>query len=153
MSVTVMAMRCRPEDVFDVLADGWMFPTWVVGASRMRAVEAGWPEAGGRLHHSFGIWPALIDDVTVMREWDPPRRAVMTPAGWPLGEAVVIIEARERAGQGDGGCVVRLTEWAERGPGALVPAPLADAVLRVRNRETLRRLAFMAEGRGGTRAD
>ena len=31
-------LSCSPEDVFDVLADGWLFPTWVVGASRMRNV-------------------------------------------------------------------------------------------------------------------
>lgn len=153
MSLNVMAMNCRPEDVFDVLADGWMFPTWVVGASRMRAVEAGWPEVGGRLHHSFGMWPLVIDDTTTMLEWDPPRRAVMKPAGWPLGEAIVIFEVRERSAARGGGCVVRMTEWAEAGPGTLVPDLVADPVLRVRNHETMRRLAFMAEGRGGTHAD
>ena len=46
MSTNVRSMNCSPEDVFAVLADGWLFPTWVVGASRMRDVDAAWPEVG-----------------------------------------------------------------------------------------------------------
>jgi len=143
MSVNVRAMNCRPEDVFAVLADAWVFPTWVVGASRMRDVDEGWPAVGTQLHHSFGVWPALIDDETTVLEWDPPRRMVMRPAGWPLGEAVVTIEAKPR---GDG-CVVRITEAAVRGPSTWVPTVVLDVLLHVRNVETLRRLAFIAEGR------
>ena len=36
------------EAVWAVLADGWQYATWVVGASRVRAVDAGWPRAGTR---------------------------------------------------------------------------------------------------------
>lgn len=143
MSSNVRVMTCTPEHVFEVLADGWVFPTWVVGASRMRDVDAEWPAVGSRLHHSFGIWPAVIDDETTVLEWDPPRRMVMRPAGWPLGEAVVTIEAKPR---GDG-CVVRMLEKAIRGPGSWVPTPALDVLLHARNAETLRRLAFIAEGR------
>jgi len=142
MSVTVRTMNCDPEDVFAVLADGWVFPTWVVGASRMRDVDESWPSEGSELHHSFGVWPAVIDDRTTVHEWEPPRRMVMRPAGWPLGEALVTIEVKAR---GDG-CVVRMTEDAVRGPSTLVPKPILDALLRVRNVETLRRLAYIAEG-------
>lgn len=143
MSVNVRTMNCRPDDVFAVLADAWVFPTWVVGASRMRDVDDAWPAVGSKLHHSFGVWPALIDDETTVLEWDPPRRMVMQPAGWPLGEARVMIEAKPRGV----GCVVRLTETAERGPGSLIPGSLLDIPLHARNVETLRRLAFIAEGR------
>ena len=145
MSVNVRQMNCSPDDVFAVLADGWLFPTWVVGASRMRDVDEAWPAKGSKLHHSFGVWPLLIDDETTVLEWDPPRRMVIQPAGWPIGEARVTVEARPRGE----GCVVRITEEAVRGPGALVPAPIMDAALHVRNVETLRRLAFIAEGRRG----
>ena len=72
MSSNVRVLNCRPEDVFAVLADGWVFPTWVVGASRMRDVDEAWPAEGSHLHHSFGVWPAVIDDKTTVREWDPP---------------------------------------------------------------------------------
>ena len=55
-------LNCSPEEVFDVLNDGWSYPLWVVGASRIRDVDAGWPGPGSKLHHSFGVWPLLIDD-------------------------------------------------------------------------------------------
>jgi hypothetical protein len=143
MSTNVRAMRCSPEDVFAVLEDGWLFPGWVVGASRMRDVDAEWPHAGSRLYHSFGVWPALINDETVVTEYDSPRRLAMQPHGWPLGEALVTIDVKPTTT----GCLVRIRESAVRGPGALVPSRILDIPLYLRNVETLRRLAFMAEGR------
>jgi hypothetical protein len=137
-------MACSPQDVFDVLADGWLFPTWVVGSSRMRSVDDGWRRVGAKLHHSFGVWPVLLNDETVIREWDPPRRAVISPKGWPVGEALVTIEVKPR---GDG-CVVRIQEKAQKGPASVLPHVLLDLFLHPRNVETLRRLAFVAEGRG-----
>ena len=144
MSKNVREMNCSPEAVFDVLADGWVFPTWVVGASRMRAVDDTWPALGSKLHHSFGVWPAMINDETTVLEYDPPRRMVVQPAGWPVGEARVTLEVKPRAR----GCVVRITETAVKGPGSWIPSLLIDPALHIRNVETLRRLAFIAEGRG-----
>lgn len=143
MSVNVREMNCTPEAVFAVLGDGWVFPTWVVGASRMRDVDGAWPTQGSKLHHSFGVWPAVINDETTVLEWDPPRRFVIQAAGWPIGEARVTVEAKPRGA----GCVVRITEKAVKGPGALIPPALLDIGLHIRNVETLRRLAYIAEGR------
>jgi hypothetical protein len=129
MSTNVREMACSAEDVFAVLADGWLFPTWVVGASRMRDVEK--------------AWPAVIDDETTMHEWDPPRHALVVAKGWPIGEASVQIDVKPR---GDG-CVVRIIEKAVAGPGKYVPPALLDIALYIRNVETLRRLAYIAEGK------
>jgi hypothetical protein len=141
MSVNYRRMACSPEDVFAVIADGWVYPTWVVGASRMREVDDEWPLVGSRLYHSFGVWPTLINDETTMLEWDPPRHAVMRAEGWPLGEARVTIDVKPRRD----GCVVRIIEKAVAGPGSLIP--FLDVPLHFRNVETLHRLAFVAEGR------
>jgi len=143
MSVNVREFNCSPEAVFTVLADGWIFPTWVVGASRMRDVDDAWPAVGSKLQHSFGVWPAVINDETTVLEWDPPRLFVIQPKGWPIGEARVKIEVKPRGE----GCVVRITETAVKGPGAFVPDFLLDPPLYFRNIETLRRLAYIAEGK------
>lgn len=134
--------QATPEQVFGVLGDGWLYPGWVVGAARMRDVDRTWPSPQARLHHSFGIWPALIDDQTVLLEWDPPRRAVLEARGWPLGTARVEITV---TAQPDGSevCIV---EQPNRGPGALIPPAARNPLIALRNSETLRRLAFMAEG-------
>ena len=142
MSRNVRVLRCTPDDVFRVLADGWLYPCWVVGASRMREVEEAWPQAGSRLHHSFGAWPALIDDVTVVEVYEPPRRMVVRAKGWPIGEARVTIDVKPRGRAS----VVRIQEHAVAGPGRFIPAPLLDLGLHWRNTETLHRLAYLAEG-------
>ncbi len=142
MSRNARVMRCSPDDVFRVLANGWLYPSWVVGASRMREVDETWPAAGAQLHHSFGAWPALIDDRTVVEASIPPRHLVMTARGWPIGEARVTIDVKER----HDGCVVRIQEEAVAGPGRFVPAPIMDVFLHWRNTETLHRLAYLAEG-------
>ena len=134
---------CSPEAVFDVLKDGWLYPTWVVGASRMRGVDDHWPEVGSKLHHSFGSWPLLIDDTTSSLDYQPPKRFKVRARGWPGGEAEVLIEVAPTAT----GCTVTITEDAVAGPGTLVPRPIRTAVLDPRNKETLQRLAYIAEGR------
>ncbi|MCM3779741.1 SRPBCC family protein [Microbacterium hydrocarbonoxydans] len=148
MAKNVRTLDCRPEDVFDVLADGWLYPAWVVGASRMRDVDETWPQPGAELHHSVGVWPALLDDATVVEEWDPPRRMVMRAKGWPIGEARVTLRVRSY----DGGCMVRIDEEPVNGPATLLPGLVTTPMLRWRNSETLHRLAYLAEG-GAGRAD
>lgn len=145
MAVNYRLMACPPHEVFAVLADGWLYPAWVVGASRMRAVDAGWPAPGRALHHSVGVWPMLLDDTTSMLEWDPPRHALLTARGWPIGAAHVAIDVRARPE----GCIVRLTEDVVAGPARLLPRPLSDGAMHLRNTETLHRLAYLAEGREG----
>lgn len=143
MSTTTRRIAATPDQVWSVLADGWLYPLFVVGASRIRAVDASWPAAGSQLHHSVGVWPLLINDSTEVLEVDEDRRIRLLARGWPAGEAHVDITLRP-----DGPCtVVTIEEQATSGPGALVPKPIQDVQLHARNIETLRRLAFVAEGR------
>lgn len=148
MSRNTRLMACTPEDVFRVLGDGWLFPSWVVGASRMRDVSDQWPAPGSRLHHSFGAWPLLIDDTTEVIECDPPRRLVLRAKGWPIGEARVEIHVQRRGDES----LVRIQEEAIAGPGALLPQRVLDIPLQLRNKETLHRLAYLAEGMSGESA-
>ncbi len=136
-------MNASPEAVWEVLSDGWLYPLWVVGASRMRDVDPGWPQVGSKLHHSVGVWPGLIDDNTEVLACEPGRSIRLRAKGWPMGEAEVVLEL-ERA---TNGTRVKIFEKPVKGPGALVPPPLVDPMLKWRNTETLRRLAYVVEGR------
>jgi hypothetical protein len=147
MSRNVRVLHCTPEDVFEVLSDGWLYPVWVVGASRMREVDETWPMAGAELHHSFGVWPALIDDKTIVEQFVPGKMMVMRARGWPIGEARVTIDVKPRGDE----CVVRIQEEAIAGPGRFVPEALMDIGLHWRNNETLHRLAYLAEGTASRR--
>ncbi len=138
------AVAAPAQAVWDVVADGWQYATWVVGAARVRAVDATWPEVGSTLHHSVGPWPAMLSDTTSVEAVEPPHRIVLTARGWPAGEARVELEVTE---DGPQSCTVSIAEDASSGPGRLLPTPLRQAVILPRNRETLYRLALVAEGR------
>jgi len=143
MSTTTRSVSATPEQVWKVLSDGWLYPLFVVGASRMRDVDESWPAVGARLHHSVGTWPLLIDDTTEVVEIEEGKRLLLLARGWPAGQAHVDISLEP---DGDT-TVVTITEDATAGPGLLVPKPLRDAQLHWRNVETLRRLGFVVEGR------
>jgi len=133
-----------PAAVWSVLSDGWSYATWVVGTSRIRQVDPNWPEVGARVHHSFGLWPMLIEDFTRVEEVAPDRELVLTARGWPAGEARVHLSIRPDGAERS---VVTITEDAVSGPAKLLPARLRHLLITPRNRETLHRLAMLAAGR------
>jgi hypothetical protein len=137
-------VRADAQRVFAELADGWAYVGWVVGATHIRDVEAGWPATGTRIHHMVGCWPLAVADHTESLVSEPPHRLVLKARGWPLGEAVVEITARDRP---DGGCLVSIRETPAAGPGRWLDGPPLRWILGIRNRETLRRLADRVEHR------
>lgn len=146
MSTNTRTIRTTPERVWDVLQDGWTYPLWVVGASRVREVDDTFPAVGSKIHHSVGVWPALIDDSTSVMDMTPHQMIRLRARGWPLGEAEVLIELGAVGAHTE----VVIHEQAVAGPGVLVPEPLKGLTLKWRNSETLRRLAYIAENRPAT---
>ena len=139
-----------PEHVSDVLRDGWLYASWVVGASRIRGVDAEWPKVGSSIAHSVGLWPALISDTTTSVLEDLPRRLELQARAWPGGEAhvTIIIEATDVPDQS----LVSIVEFSSAGPARLLPDQLEQPIIRYRNTEALRRLAMLAEGRSAGQA-
>ncbi|AKT50763.1 SRPBCC family protein [Arsenicicoccus sp. oral taxon 190] len=130
------------DQVWAVIADGWSYPCWVVGASRMRAVSGDWPAPGARLHHSVGAWPALLDDDTEVVECEPGRRILLRAKARPFfGVAAVEITLEPQGG----GTLISMREDASQGPGRFVPQAARQAAIARRNSETLTRLALIAE--------
>jgi uncharacterized protein YndB with AHSA1/START domain len=143
MSITKRVMATTPDRVWAVLSDGWLYPLWVVGASRIREVEDGWPAVGTRIHHSVGAWPLLIDDYTEVLLCEADRVLELRARAWPTGEASVRIRLTPLGDETE----VTIEEDASSGPATLVPKPVRTPPLHWRNVETLRRLAYLAERR------
>jgi uncharacterized protein YndB with AHSA1/START domain len=129
------------QQVWDVIADGWTYSQWVVGNTRMRAVDLDWPTPGSTIRHSIGVWPLRIDDETVVEECVPLEKLVLLAKMGPLGAARVTLTLSDIPS----GCRVEMDEIAVRPPMSLAPAPLQALGLWPRNREALWRLAALAE--------
>jgi Polyketide cyclase / dehydrase and lipid transport len=136
-------MDGTPQQVWEVLADGWLYPLWVVGASRMREVDDEWPERGSLLQHSVGSWPLLINDTTTVTQCQPLSLLSLRARAWPGGEADVTLHLEP-----DGDRTrVTIEEDAVSGAGTLIPRLVRTPLLDWRNHETMRRLAYLVERR------
>jgi hypothetical protein len=142
--VVVRETRASRQAVWAVIADGWTYSQWVVGNSRMRAVDATWPEPGSTIHHSIGVWPAVISDSTVVESCIPERELVLVANARPFGKARITLRLHDLEG---GGCRIEMAEVPVSPPLTWLPRRLALAAVFPRNRETTWRLAAMAERR------
>lgn len=129
------------EDVWSVLADGWTYATWVVGASRIRAVDDTWPAPGSTIHHSVGTWPAVLSDVTRSVGIHAEREIRLEARALPFGKASITVRLHPIAT----GCRIEIIEHAITAPFALVPNRIQHLLAHPRNAEALRRLALLAE--------
>lgn len=135
-----------PAVVFAVLADGWTYPAWVVGNSRVRYVDREWPARGSRLHHSTGAWPFQVQDVTEVRSVEPGRMLELDARVWLLGAVIVRFHLEPLP---TGGTRIDMAEEAVSGWAGNVPVPVQALAWRPRNAETLSRLASLAVGKAG----
>ncbi len=133
-----------PDAVFAVLADGWLYSSWVVGSSHIRDVDTDWPAVGSRIHHSVGPWPLHIQDITVVTAVEPGHSLSLEARGWPFGAATVGLTL---VPHGDGKTQVRMTEHIVRGPAEKLPEAVQALMVKPRNTEALARLADLATGK------
>lgn len=129
------------DDVWAVIANGWTYGSWVVGAARIRAVDDNWPAAGAKFYHSVGLWPMLLDDSTSVIDSVPGKEIRLLARGNPIGRAEIHI----RLAPTSAGCRIGMTERATTAPMNKVPERAQAASSAARNQECLRRLAYLAE--------
>jgi uncharacterized protein YndB with AHSA1/START domain len=134
-------LKAPPERVFEVLTDTGMYADWVVGAHKIRDTDAAWPAVGSRFHHQVGAGPFKLNDHTEVVEIEPSRRLVLHARARPMGTAIVTMLLEER----DGGTQVTMTEAAGDLLSHIGINPLTDWLVHLRNTESLRRLARIAE--------
>ncbi|MFF3949442.1 SRPBCC family protein [Streptomyces sp. NPDC001902] len=141
-----MAVRHRlvggaPEDVWAVLADGTRYGDWVVGPSSSRRGEGDWPAVGSSIEYTVPLGPVKLTGETIVRICRPPRQLELEAfSGW-LGSARIAIDLRPWGKD----TLVIVDEHPLRGPGGLFHNAALDALLQVRHRSMLSRLADAVE--------
>jgi hypothetical protein len=131
------------QQVWNVIADGWTYSQWVVGNTRMRAVDPNWPAPGSTIHHTIGIWPVVLNDETVVEASIPNEELVLHAKGRPFGGARITLRLFDTPD----GCRIEMAEVPVGGPLNWIPRRLALAAAYPRNRECTARLAALAERR------
>lgn len=131
------------QQVWDVIANGWTYSQWVVGNTRMRAVDPDWPAPGSKIHHTIGIWPVVLNDETVVESCVPNEELVLRAKGRPFGGALITLRLHDT----DNGSRVEMAEVPVGGPLDWVPRRLALMLAYPRNRECTERLVALAERR------
>jgi uncharacterized protein YndB with AHSA1/START domain len=139
MSKNSLTIDAAPADVFAVLADARTYQHWVVGCDDIRAVEGDWPAVGSRFFHTVGVGPVKTKDNTKVLEVEADRRLVLEARARPAGVAKVIftLDPLEDGARTD----VTIEEFPVKGVAKVIDNPIQDGLIRVRNVETLRRLA------------
>lgn len=131
------------QQVWDVIADGWTYSQWVVGNTRMRAVDPNWPAPGSLIHHTIGIWPLVVNDETEVESCTPAEELVLTAKTRPFGKARIVL----RLADTPTGSRIEMAEVPVGGPLNWIPRRAALLAAYPRNRECLERLVVLAERR------
>ena len=141
MIVVSKRVPIPPEQVFAVLADGWTYASWVVGAAHIRRVDGHWPQAGSRIHHSIGPWPVQVKDVSSVVAVEDDKLLELEAHVWPIGSAKIRLTLTPDT---EGGTEIQMAEKLVGGPLRVLPERVQAALLAPRNTESLQRLADIA---------
>jgi uncharacterized protein YndB with AHSA1/START domain len=139
-------IEASPQQVWDVLSDGYSYAQWVVGTREIREVDGNWPDVGARLHYSIGAGPLTAHDVTVVRVSEAPRHLELEANASPVGSARISIDLTPWGDE----CLVVVDEHPLRGPGLLLQNPVSEMLFTLRNRLMLRRLRDLVTFRVGS---
>lgn len=141
-----MAVRHRlierpPRDVWAVLADGSRYGDWVVGTSESHPDRGGWPDVGATISYTVRVGPWSVSGLTVVRRSEAPRKLELEVDSGPLGTARVALDVRPWGEH----TLVIMDEHPLRGPGGFLHNGVLDALIQLRHRAMLARLAEAVE--------
>jgi hypothetical protein len=137
--------------VWDVLADGHRYAEWVVGTSESHPVRGQWPRTGAAIRYEVRLGPMRLNNETTVRYCEEGSRLELEANAGPLGTARIAIELRPWGEH----CLVIVDEHPLRGAGGRVHNVGFEALIQLRHRAMLARLARLCEAEarvpGGTR--
>ncbi|MFE9773244.1 SRPBCC family protein [Streptomyces sp. NPDC005931] len=141
MAVRHRLIRTSPRDVWAVLADGNRYADWVVGTSESEPVRGQWPRLGSAIRYQVPLGPWKVSNETVVRRCLEGEALELEAKAGPLGTARIAIEIRP---WGDD-CLVVVDEHPLRGAGGLMHNVAVEALIQLRHRTMLARLARLCE--------
>lgn len=141
MAVRHRLIKRSVADVWAVLADGSRYGDWVVGTARSEPREGRWPEVGSSITYTVKVGWRTLSGVTTVRRCEEPRILELeADSGW-LGAARIAVDVRPWGEY----TLVIVDEHPLSGPGGKLHNVAVDAVIQLRHRAMLARLADVVE--------
>ncbi|MCC0093536.1 SRPBCC family protein [Streptomyces flavotricini] len=148
MAVRNQLVHRPPHAVWAVLADPTLYGEWVVGPSESTPLDQLWPEVGSRLRYTVRLGPWSTEGVTTVRHREPGRELELEASFQTLGTARIFLQLRPWGEE----TLVVCDEHPLRGLGGTLHNPAVEALLQLRHRGMLARLARIVErGPAGAR--
>ena len=141
MAVRHRLISTSPRSVWTVLEDGTRYAEWVVGTSSSKPVHGHWPQLGSAIGYEVRLGPLCLTNETVVRRCVPGEALELEAKAGPLGTARIAIELRP---WGDH-CLVVVDEHPLRGAGGALHNVAVEALIQIRHRAMLARLARICE--------
>ncbi|MFD9080153.1 SRPBCC family protein [Streptomyces erythrochromogenes] len=141
MAVRNQLVHRSPQAVWAVLADPALYGEWVVGPSESTPLDQDWPDVGSRLRYTVRLGPWSTEGVTTVRHREPGRELELEASFKALGTARIFLQLRP---WGEDTLVV-CDEHPLRGLGGTLHNPAVEALLQLRHRGMLARLARIVE--------
>jgi hypothetical protein len=142
-------IQASPQAVWNVLADGNQYVEWVVGPSDVTPRSGQWPQVGATIGYEVRLGPVRLNNESVVRRCVAGSELEIEAKAGRLGTARIAIELRPWGEQ----CLVIVDEHPLRGPGGFVHNVGVEALIQVRHRAMLARLAKLCESGDGCRPD
>ncbi|WP_399921830.1 SRPBCC family protein [Streptomyces kanamyceticus] len=147
MAVRHQLVKSPPSKVWEVLEDGRRYADWVVGTHDSRPLDTTWPAVGSRIEYTVRLGPWQVGGHTVVRHLDKPDRLELEAYSGALGTGRIAIEVRPWGKH----TLVIVDEHPLQGPGGVLHNAAVDALIQLRHRSMLSRLAKLVEQGGHPR--
>lgn len=141
MAVRHRLIQADPSVVWAVLADGHRYAEWVVGTSRSEPVRGEWPHTGAAIRFQVPLGPLRLVNETVVRRCEEGVCLELEAHAGVLGTARIAIELRPWGEH----CLAIVDEHPLRGAGGRLHNVGFDALIQLRHRTMLARLARLCE--------
>ncbi|MFH8800727.1 SRPBCC family protein [Streptomyces sp. NPDC017936] len=147
MAVRHRLVKTDPGTVWTVLADGSRYADWVVGTASSEPVRGLWPQVGAAIEYEIRLGPVSLTNETVVRRCEEGAALELEARAGVLGTARIAIELRPWGEH----CLVIVDEHPLQGAGGTLHNVGVEALIQIRHRAMLARLARVCEAEGAAR--
>ncbi|MET9592778.1 SRPBCC family protein [Streptomyces sp. NPDC006516] len=141
MAIRHQLIHHPPSALWAVLEQPHQYAKWVVGTSDSRPLEGLWPEVGSSIGYTVRLGPKEFRGRTTVRRLERPQVLELEAYSGALGTARIAFDIRPWGEE----TLVLLNEHPLQGLGGALHNVALDALLQIRHRAMLGRLAAVVD--------